>query len=187
MDLFEAIYARRAVREFTSEPVPDTSLRQLVAAAIQAPNAANQQPWSFTIVRDRALLAQMSQEVKAHMIGTSAVGLVAHYFEEYLGDPNFNVFYDAPALIVISTVTATPWAIEDCSLAAENLMLTAHAIGLGTCWVGVTQRWLGTPEGKAALNLPITYVPVAPIIVGHPKSVPPPVSRGEPEIRWIGS
>ena len=76
MDLFEAIYARRAVREFTSEPVPDTSLRQLVAAAIQALNAANQQPWSFTIVRDRALLAQMSQEVKAHMIGTSACSAV---------------------------------------------------------------------------------------------------------------
>ncbi len=187
MDLLEAIYARRAVREFTGEPVPEMSLRQLVAAAVQAPNAANQQPWSFTIVRDKALLARMSQEVKAHMLGTSATGLIAHYFEDYLNDAEFDVFYNAPALIVISSVATNPWAIEDCALAAENLMLTAHAIGLATCWVGVTQRWLETPDGKAALNLPVSQKPVAPIIVGHPKSAPPPLSRGEPAISWIGS
>jgi nitroreductase len=187
MDLLETIYARRAVREFTGEPVPEGSLRQLVAAAVQAPNAANQQPWSFTIVRDKALLARMSQEVKAHMRGTSAAGLIAHYFEEYLNDPEFNVFYNAPTLIVISSATTNPWAIEDCALAAENLMLTAHAIGLATCWVGIAQRWLETPEGKAALNLPVAQTPVAPIIVGHSKLTPPPISRGEPMVSWIGS
>jgi nitroreductase len=187
MDLSEAIYARRAVREFTNELVPEGSLRRLVAAAIQAPNAANHQSWSFTIVRDKTLLAHMSREVKAHMRGTSAAGLVAHYFEDYLSDPDFNVFYNAPALIVISSATANPWAIEDCSLAAENLMLAAHAIGLGTCWVGITQRWFATPEGKAALNLPVSQTPVAPIIVGHSKSAPPPISRGDPKISWIGT
>ncbi|MGA8615900.1 MAG: nitroreductase, partial [Xanthobacteraceae bacterium] len=59
--------------------------------------------------------------------------------------------------------------------------------GLGTCWIGFAQGWLGTAEGKAALGLPTTYLPVAPIIVGRPKAAPPPVARKEPEIRWIGS
>jgi nitroreductase len=66
-------------------------------------------------------------------------------------------------------------------------MLAASAAGLGTCWIGFAQKWLATPEGKAALKLPENYMPVAPIIVGHAKAPPPPVPRKEPEIRWLGS
>jgi nitroreductase len=111
---------------------------------------------------------------------------LSHHFQGILSDPKFDIFYHAPALIVISAVAESPWAIENCSLAAENLMLAAHAAGLGTCWIGFAQAWLGTPEGKAALSLPAKYAPVAPIIVGHPKSATPPVPRKEPEIHWIG-
>jgi nitroreductase len=71
-------------------------------------------------------------------------------------------------------------------LAAENLMLAAYSEGLGTCWIGFAQRFLNTPEGKNALGLPATSVPVAPIIVGHPKVEITPVTRKEPEIRWLG-
>jgi Nitroreductase len=186
MDLKEAIYTRRSTRDFTDEPVDEKTLRQLVDAAVQAPSAVNQQPWSFCVVRDRTLLVRISDEAKAHMLKTSPAGL-SHHFQEVLSDPKFDVFYHAPALVVISSTTESPWAVENCSLAAENLMLTARAAGLGTCWIGFAQAWLGTPEGKMALGLPANYVPVAPIIVGHPKSAPPPVPRKEPEIRWVGS
>ncbi len=186
MDVIEAIYKRRAVRKFTEEPVDDKQIRQLIDAAVQAPSAVNQQPWSFCVVRDRALLARISSEAKQHMLRTSPAGLVSHHFQELLGDPGFDIFYHAPVLIVISAVAQDPWIIEDCSLAAENLMLAARALGLGTCWIGFAQAWLGTPEGKGALNLPSTHVPVAPIIVGHPESMPPPVARKEPDIRFIG-
>jgi nitroreductase len=147
----------------------------------------NQQPWSFCVVRDKALLGRISREAKAQMLKTSPAGLVSHHFRELLSDPNFDIFYAAPVLVVISAMAPSPWAVEDCSLAAENLMLAARAVGLGTCWIGFAQPWLGTPEGKAALNLPANYVPVAPIIVGHPKSIPPPVPRNEPVIQFIGS
>lgn len=187
MDLIEAIYSRRAVREFTAEPVDEKILQQLIDAAIQAPSAVNQQPWSFSVVRDKALLARISHEAKAHTLRTTPIGLASHHFQEILSNPNFDIFYHAPALILISAVAQSPWAVEDCSLAAENMMLAARASGLGTCWIGFAQAWLGTPEGKAALNLPASYVPVAPIIVGRPKSAPPPVPRKKPEIHWIGS
>jgi nitroreductase len=188
MDLKEAIYTRRAVREFTDQPVDERTLRQLIDAAVQAPSAVNQQAWSFCVVRDRALLARISREAKAHMLRTSPARLVSHHFEELLSNPTFDIFYHAPALIVISTTLAeSPWAVEDCSLAAENLMLTARGVGLGSCWIGFAQTWLGTPEGKTALGLPATYLPIAPIIVGHPKSAPSPVPRKAPEIRWIGA
>ena len=184
MDLKEAIYTRRSTRDFTDEPVDEKTLRQLVDAAVQAPSAVNQQPWSFCVVRDRTLLVRISDEAKAHMLKTSPAGLSRH-FQEVLSDPKFDVFYHAPALVVISSTTESPWAVENCSLAAENLMLTARAAGLGTCWIGFAQGWLGTPEGKSALKLSSTTVPVAPIIVGHPKTAAAPVPRKTPKIDWI--
>jgi nitroreductase len=105
---------------------------------------------------------------------------------DLLNDPKFDIFYHAPVLILISSVAESPWTAENCALAAQNLMLAACAAGLGSCWIGFAQAWLRPGPGKAALGLPPDYVPVAPIIVGHPKSAPPPVPRKEPEIRWIG-
>jgi len=185
MDVREAIYTRRAVREFTAEPVDEKTLRDLIDAAIQAPSAVNQQPWSFSVVRDKAVLGKISREAKSYMMRSSPVGLVSHHFEQILNDASFDIFYHAPVLVVISTITDIPWAVEDCSLAAENFMLAARAAGLGTCWIGFAQGWLGTPDGKAAIKLAPAYRPVAPIIVGHPKSTPPAVPRKPPEIRWI--
>jgi nitroreductase len=184
MDVGEVIYGRRAVRDFTPEPVDEKVIRQLIDAAIQAPSAVNQQPWLFTVVTDRAVLTKISGEAKAHMLRTSPVALASHHFQHILSDANFDIFYRSPLLVVISA-PAAPWATEDCALAAENLMLAAHASGLGTCWIGFAQGWLGTSEGKSVLKLPETHVPIAPIIVGHPKSVPPAVLRRPPTIDWV--
>lgn len=186
MDIREAIYTRRAVRAFKSEPVDEAMLRQLVEAAIQAPSAMNRQPWSFVVVRDKVLLDRISHESKALLLKTTSAGLVSHHLQEMLGSPAFDIFYHAPALIVISADGESPWAVADCSLAAQNLMLTARAAGLGTCWIGFAQGWLSTPEGKSALGIPASHVPVAPIIVGYPTSEPPPVLRKEPQIHWVG-
>jgi len=186
MDFKETIYSRRAVRAFTGEPVAEQTIRDLIDAAIQAPSAINEQPWSFTVVRDRALLDRISSEAKTHMLKSTPAGLLSHHFQEILSDPKFQIFYHAPVLIMIASVAEGPWAVIDCSLAAENLMLAARAAGLGSCWIGFAQNWLATSQGKMALNLPPAYLPVAPIIVGYPQALPPPVPRREPEVRWIG-
>ena len=187
VDLEHAIYSRRAVREYMEEDIGRPVLQKLIDAAIQAPSAVNEQPWLFTVVQERALLALISREAKAHLLLAPPQNLALHRLHELRDDPDFDIFYRAPALIVIASVTASRWAVENCSLAAENLMLAACAAGLGTCWIGLSQGWLSTPEGKAALRLPSTCVPVAPIVVGRPKSQPLPVPRREPQIRWIGS
>jgi len=187
MDLEEAIYSRRATRAFTPDPVNERTLLALIDAAVQAPSAVNAQPWAFCVVRDKALLAKISEQAKAYMVRSTPLGLVSHHFDQILHDPEFDILYHAPALIVICATSAIPWAVEDCALAAENLMLAACAAGLGTCWIGFAQGWLGTAEGKVALGIPDAYLPVAPIIVGHPASASPAAPRKEPEIRWLGS
>ena len=186
MDLHDAISGRRSTREYTAQAVDEQSLRRLIDAAVHAPNASNGQPWTFTVVRDQGLLDRISDAAKAHMLATSPAGPGSDRNRTPLTDPNFQLFYHAPALILISGTTRGPWVVEDCALAAENLMLTAYADGLGSCWIGLAQSYLNTPEGKNQLGLPGEWLPVAPIIVGHPTIVPAAVARKEPEIRWVG-
>jgi len=187
LDLHEAIYTRRALRAFTSEPLDEAVLRQLIDAAIQAPSAVNEQPWSFCVIRDRTRLAHISRQAKAHMLATTPAGLLSHHFDEILHDAKFDIFYHAPALIVISAPATSPWAVENCALAAQNLMLAARALGLGTCWIGFAQQWLRTSAGQTLLDMPAGYAAVAPIIVGHPSAQPPSVARKPADIRWIGA
>ena len=183
---FKTIEGRRSVREYASEAIDEGVIRRLIKAAIAARNAVNLQPWTFTVVRDQDLLARISRDAKAHLLETMARDAHAEQFRARLSDPHFHIFYHAPVLVVISASASGPWIVEDCALAAENMMLSAFAEHLGTCWIGFAQGYLNTHEGKSALVIPEAWVPVAPVIVGRPKVSSPAVARTEPEIRWIG-
>ncbi|WOF44991.1 nitroreductase [Sphingopyxis indica] len=185
MELTEAIYGRRATRAYSEAPVPKDVIESLIDAAIQAPSAINEQPWDFAIVQDRQLLDKISTMAKAHMIETMPSGSFPEHLHESLESPSFHIFYHAPALITISAREGA-WAIENATLAAENLMLAAHEKGLGSCWIGFAQRWLETPEGKQALGIPDDFVPVAPIIIGYSATPIASVPRRPPHLRWIG-
>lgn len=186
MELSEAINGRHSVREYTAETVDEQTIRLLITDAIQAPSAINEQPWIFTVVRDQALLDRVSHQAKAHMRAVTPAGAPPSHFKSMLDDANFQIFYHAPALVLISAATDGAWIVTDCALAAQNLMLAGYAAGLGSCWIGFAESYLNTPEGKAALGLPASWVPVAPIILGHPKSATAPVPRKAPEIHWVG-
>jgi len=186
MELNEAISGRRSTRDYTTEAVDEATIRRLIDAAVHAPNAVNEQPWTFTVVRDQDLLDRVSEGAKAHLLATLPASPEPDRYRTMLSDPSFQIFYHAPALILISGISQGQWVVEDCALAAAHLMLAAYGLGLGTCWIGFAQGFLNTPEGKAAFSLPATWMPVAPIIVGLPKVVPAPVPRKEPQIRWIG-
>jgi nitroreductase len=185
MDLDDAIARRRAVRDYTTEPVDEPTIRHLIAAAVQAPSAVNEQPWTFAVVRDQRLLDRLSEESKRHLFATAPPGEAPERLHALLDDPGFQIFHHAPVLVLVSATTAGPWIVEDCALAAENLMLAACAAGLGSCWIGLATGFLATPAGKELLGLPPECVPVAPIIVGHPAHAVPAVPRKAPEVRWI--
>jgi len=185
MNLNEAIAGRRTIREYSAEAVDEQTIRGLIDAAVHAPSAVNQQPWTFTVVRDQTVLDRISRGAKSHMLATMADSPHADRFRSRLGDPGFQIFYHAPVLILISAISEGPWIVEDCALAAENLMLAAYAAGLGSGWIGFAQSYLNTPRGKQELGLPAACVPVAPIIVGRPTAKVPPVPRNSPTIHWI--
>jgi nitroreductase len=185
MNLSQAIRDRRAVRDFTTDAVPRDMLFQLVSAASWAPSAMNEQPWRFTIITDRALLDLISERAKAWQSARQDGLNRTDHFRDLFSDPGFHLFYHAPALIVIAAPAQT-WATEDCALAAQNLMLAATELGLGSCWIGFAQGWLASPEGRDLLSLGAGEVVVAPIAIGWPKGLPPPVPRKAITVSWIG-
>jgi nitroreductase len=186
VELDEAIMGRRSVRSYTRAPVDQSSIARLIEAATHAPSAMNEQPWSFTVVRDQKVLDRISAQAKVHMLERLMADPNGDRLRTHLLAPEFQIFYHAPVLIVIGATKPGSWVVEDCALAAENLMLAAYAARLGSCWIGFAQSYLQTAQGKAALGVPDSWTPAAPIIVGHPAAPAPPVPRNPPEVRWLG-
>ncbi len=185
MDAIETIYHRRAIRDFTDAMIEKEQINFLIGTAVQAPNAMDRQRWAFIVIRDRALLARLSDQAKAHMLATMGPELGAEGFRGRLETPHFNIFYNAPVLIIVCATEADTFAYQDCCLAAANLMLAADASGLGTCWIGFAESWLNQPDAKKELGIPAHYRPVAPIILGHPRTLPEAPPRHRPDITWI--
>ena len=190
MTLFEAIAKRRAVRAYRPDPVDEATVRELLKESVRAPTAMHAEPWVFAVIQDRALLRRYSELAKttwsAERDGTHAVahppaardaGAAA-----ILLRPDFNIFYDAGTLIAICARPLGGFVNADCWLAAENLMLAACAIGLGTCCIGFAVPVLNRADVKAELGIPPEVVVVAPIIVGVPSETPPATTRKPPEI-----
>lgn len=184
MELMEAIYHRRAVRNYTEQPVTKAAVMELLRAATQAPSAINQQPWAFAVIRGRKKLEAYSDRAKHHMLLKLPQSFALHRRSDMLADSNYNVFHHAGTLIAIY---AKPLRYdyhpnEDCCLAAENLMLAAHGMGLGSCPVGFVRPWLDLEDIKYELGIPVNYTAVMPIVIGWPASAPAPTPRNDPEI-----
>jgi nitroreductase len=191
MTLSQAITARRSIRSFSREPVSEARVRALIDAAVMAPTAMHEEPWSFVVVQDRVELKRISDVAKVTLIKQADIYRDLHDptrtpknggFLKALGSPDFNVFYNAGTLVAIFAKAISPFAAADCWLAAENLMLAAVADGLGTCCVGSALPGLNAPEIKTELGVPSDLACVAAIIVGVPAMTPPPGARKPPPI-----
>ena len=184
MSIFETILARRSVRCYKARKVDRTTISILLEAAVHAPTAIHQEPWAFVIIQDKALLRSLSDQAKPlFMAQAQEKGLehAGHSFDIFKY-PDFNIFYDANTLILICGKTSSPSFEADCWLAAENLMLAACAMGLGTCVIGSALAALNTPKVKLKLNIPENFIAVAPIVLGYPDDEIVTVMRKNPLI-----
>lgn len=180
MELTIAIYGRRAVRAYTEEPVSESEIAELIDAAVQAPSAMDQEPWAFAVIEGAERLRKLSARAKQVFAPHPVSDEGGAHLRLLMADPNFNLFHDAPVLIVVCATRDDRQAAEDCCLAAQNLMLMAHALKLGTCPIGFARPWLRLPETKRALGIDASYVPIFPVVVGHPAERPTAPGRRPP-------
>lgn len=186
MDALQAIHARRATRQYTDQPIDESTIRLLLEAAIQAPTGMNLQPWAFCIVQDPDVLKQISAEAVA-MLGSSAeMELVPLPIQETIRAKTFDIFYNCGTLIIVCAHGEGPYVDWDCCFAAQNLMIAARSMGLGTCPIGFAWSALALPQIRERLEIPEGYHVVLPIIVGQVDEFPPSPGRKPPEIlNWI--
>ena len=189
MTVFEAIAKRHAVRAYRPDMLDEDTVRELLKEAVRAPTAIHAEPWSFVIIQDRSLLKRYSDLAKttwsaerdgAHSVAHPAT--TEAHAKSHLAQPDFNIFYDASTLILICARPLGNFVVADCWLAAENLMLAACGMGLGTCCIGFAVPVLNRAEVKEELGIPRDVVAVAPIIVGVPKDEAPQTPRKKPQI-----
>ncbi|WP_292366158.1 MULTISPECIES: nitroreductase family protein [unclassified Methanoculleus] len=185
--IFSVIRERRSVRNYTDREIPDEALRAIIAAGIQAPTALGLQPWQFVVVRDRELMRQASDYCKPILL--EKIGEESRPgTEEFLAalrNPEFNIFYNAPVLVLVLGARDVVSSVLDCALCAENMMLAAWALGIGSCWIGSAALIEQNPGILAALKVPEDHQIVAPLIFGYPAPLSPKPVRREPRITWV--
>ena len=184
MSAMDAIFHRRAVRDYAPQRIEQTVIRILLDAAVHAPTAMDEEAWAFAVIQDGNILKRLSDDVKSLMAkGTDSIHpLLKSHASDRLKTREFNAFYNAGTLVVICGKPLGPFVVADCWLAAENLMLAACAAGLGTCPIGLAVEVLNTPQWKKELGVTAEMTVIAPIIVGLPAGETPPVPRKPPQV-----
>jgi nitroreductase len=161
IDAFEVILTRRSIRKYKKQAIPEQIVQKLLHSASSAPSAGNQQPWHFVLLDDRKILNVI------HTFHPSAKMLVeADKALLVCGDLNLEKFKGY-------------WMI-DCAAATQNILLAAHSLGLGACWLGLYPR-----EGRVAgmrklLHLPSNIIPFALVSLGYPAEIKPREDRYNP-------
>ena len=185
--VFRPIGERRSIREYTGREVPEEVIRRIIGAGVQAPTGLAIQPWKFVVVRDKALMREVSEYCKAALLEKSRgiTDETVQRFLSLLSQEGFNIFYNAPVLIAVLGAASDDMSAIDCTLCAENMMLAAWALGIGSCWVGAATLVEQNPGLRAALKVPDDHQVVAPLIFGYPAPLPPKPARREPRIAWV--
>lgn len=159
MDVLKAIHTRRSIRKYTEEKVSDEIVKELLSAAMSAPSAVNAQTWVFVVVDDRKLLDEIP---------------------EY--SPYAAMVRGAPLAILVCGDTSKEIApgfwVQDCSAAIQNLLLAAHALGLGAVWTGSYPMEDRVEGFRKAFALPEKVIPLGMVVIGHP------AQEIEPEDRY---
>jgi len=168
--VIEAIKLRRAIRSYEDKPVLESVIQTMLEAATYAPSAINVQPWKFTIVTKKAEMNRLSDIAKPALVralpDVGDEGLVG--LKKRLSDPNYNLFYNAALLIFVSGAKSQ-YVVYDCSMAAQNMMLAAYTLGIGSCWIGTAVPAANDPKIKPTLGIPEDHDVHAAVIFGYPK------------------
>jgi nitroreductase len=162
MNVEEAIKTRRSVRNFLSKPVPDELIGELLEACRWAPSAGNRQPWEVIVIKDKKIIKELAETaaLKQMWMTTAPIALVMCINEQIA-----RATYGSRGIEL--------YAIQSTAAAIQNILLRAHSLGLGSCWVGAFYE----SEAKKILNCPNHIRPVAILPIGWPAESPAPPER----------
>lgn len=183
MDAIEAIHTRRSIRSYEARAVERSLIEDILWDAAQAPTPplSGSAPFFFVVIEgvNRVAACGLRALQYAKDNRKSGPGL------DWVDKPGFSVFFNAPSVIVICGVSdAHSQSVQDCNRAGQNLMLSATARGLGTCWVGSPLQWLRDPATKKELGIPEEQEAFAAFTLGYAAEKSRGSPRGRPRAVW---
>jgi len=161
MDVLEAIKGRRSIRKYKKLPISEEQVMQILEAGRWAPSKGNSQPWKFITLKNVRRLSDLAEAI-----------------------PTGKFMAEAPlAIAVVVNPKASKHPEQDGAAATQNMLLAAHALGLGACWISV----YGTgceEKAKQLLQIPDEEWLLAIVSIGHPAETPEKERKGLDEIAF---
>lgn len=171
MDAIQNMMSRKSVKKYKSDPVPKELLDTIVAAGLQAPSGLNKQAPIILVVTNKEIRDELS-----------VLNMQKDPFHR--ADP----FYGAPAVLVVLADKSASTYVYDGALVMENMLLAAHALGLGACWIHRAKETFERPEGKALLQklgIEGEYEGIGNCIVGYADMEPQAKPRKENRVYYV--
>ncbi|MDD4797367.1 MAG: nitroreductase family protein [Eubacteriales bacterium] len=167
---------RRAIRRYRPEQIADEALDAVLEAGLYAPSAGGRQSALFLVSQDAAFNQELGKINKNLFQGKAAPGNVSTEQPGIADDASLESgFYGAPTVVTLFDATTSQYAVHNCCVAAENMMLAAHSLGVGSCLVGRAQETFASDAGKALLRhkgISDDYQAVCHVLLGYPIDVP---------------
>ncbi len=182
-ETLKVLKTRRSIRSYKAQQINKEEIQQILEAGIYAPSGMNRQPWHFTVIQNKEIIDRLSGFIGEEMKASGDQHLI-----EFASQPGFNVFYHSPTVIIVSGKTELN-PVVDCTIAAENLIIAAASLGIGSCWIGLA-NFIYAPEKRekylSGLNLPEDYTPIHAIAFGYTDGeAPEPKPRAEGIVNFV--
>jgi nitroreductase len=173
METMDAILGRRAIREYENKHVPEELINSILKAGAMAPSAMDTRPCRFIVITNQDAIRKLSDRVKER---TSLITGMSERTAKRLQSKEDTIFYGAPLLILVAA-EKTKWSPIDCALAAQNMMLRAYDLGLGSCFIGFADVLKDDRETLRNLGVGDSQELYCPLIFGYPKNRPEPKDK----------
>lgn len=173
--VLETIMHRRSIRRFAEKQVDETILQQILQAGLYAPSAGGRQGVLFVVSQDKETNERLGRIKRANSRPrmATATSYVSREQPSIADDPSLkNAFYDAPVVITLFAPKNFLFSAEDCAVAAENMMLAADSLGVGSCYIGQGWTAFADPYGQEVLRrweVPADHYAVMQVLFGYPR------------------
>lgn len=189
--VLENILTRRSVRSFQDREIPKEDFQQILTAGSYAPTGMGLQSWQFTATQNPSVMAEINEALRQALLATPILPDTYPYLASLIKkavDPECNFLYHAPAYVLVSNVKDNRNAIPDCALAIGNMMLAAHDLGIGSCWLNQLPGMTHQPVIRALmdrLDIPEDHLIFGSVVLGYPAKDPKPAAPRKDVIRMI--
>ena len=193
-EVMNTILHRRSIRRFDSRQIEESALQEILQAGLYAPSAGGRQDVIFVVCQDREINERLGRIKRAnsHPRMATAASYVSREQPSIADDPKLtNAFYDAPTVITFFAPKQFLFSVDDCAVAAENMMLAADALGIGSCYIGQGWPAFADPYGKEVLKkwrIPTDHYAVMQLVLGYPREGdrhPTPKPRKKDRVLYI--